>query len=75
MNDEEKMFLAKMGKQIANQRIKKGLTRVDLAEELLTGETQIRRIEAGANCSVVVLRRIAKALSVPLSELVNIQTK
>ena len=72
----EKSELLKIaGKRIQELREQKGLTQVDLAGKI-EGEfdtTNVSRIESGrTNPTLYTLYRIAKALEIPLRDLVDI---
>lgn len=51
----------------------KGLTQVDLARKAKVERTYIVKLEGGAkaNPSLAILKRLAKALGVPVTELVQ----
>jgi len=71
MTDKE--FLIELGHRIRMIRKQKEITQVQLAEKLSTFHTQIGRIERGeVNCTINMLRHIAKELGVRVNELVNI---
>lgn len=70
MNADEKIFLEKLGMRITQLRKDQKLSKVQLAFEINTGEAAIRRIELGqVNSGIVILKKIAMALNVSLSEL------
>jgi XRE family transcriptional regulator, aerobic/anaerobic benzoate catabolism transcriptional regulator len=63
-------FLLFLGKRVRELRNHRGLTRKMLAREADVSERHLAQLEAGeGNVSIVLLRRIAGALSVSLSEL------
>ncbi|WP_092908870.1 helix-turn-helix domain-containing protein [Algoriella xinjiangensis] len=72
--DKQKLLVS-IGKRIQEIRISKNLTQVDLVGKI-EGEidtTNISRIEAGrTNPTIFTLYRIANALEVPLTDIVNI---
>ncbi len=77
MSSVEKSDLLKIvGKKIQETRESKGFTQVDLAGKII-GEfdtTNVSRIESGrTNPTLYTLYRIAEALEVSLSELLNIE--
>ncbi len=76
MSTMEKELLKFVGKKIQEIRLSKGLTQVDLVGKI-EGEidtTNISRIEAGrTNPTIFTLYRIANALEVSLSEIVEIK--
>lgn len=66
----EQDFLLFLGKRVRELRNRRGLTRKMLASEADVSERHLAQLEAGeGNVSIVLLRRIAGALSVSLSEL------
>ncbi|WP_313635774.1 helix-turn-helix transcriptional regulator [Empedobacter sp.] len=73
---EKEELLKFVGKKIQQIRLSKGLTQVDLVGKI-EGEidtTNISRIEAGrTNPTIFTLYRIANALEVSLSEIVEIK--
>ena len=73
---EKEELLKFVGKKIQEIRLSKGLTQVDLVGKI-EGEidtTNISRIEAGrTNPTIFTLYRIANALEVSLSEIVDIK--
>lgn len=72
MNTKEKKELTKLGLHIRSLRVKKGLTQESFADLAELSITQIGRIERGIlNPTFVSLLRIASALKVPLSSVVN----
>jgi XRE family aerobic/anaerobic benzoate catabolism transcriptional regulator len=63
-------FAAEVGRQVRLGRAKRGMTRRQLAQDSGTSERYLAQIESGAgNPSVIVLRAIAQALDVPITEL------
>jgi transcriptional regulator with XRE-family HTH domain len=69
---EDKEYLIRLGEKIRELR-KAKMTQGELAEKIGTKHTQIGRIERGeANSTINMLRKIAKALRVTVSELVKI---
>lgn len=73
MDEKHKIFLKKIGKNIARIRKGKNLTQVQLADIAYMDDSSIRRIESGRNnSSIVILLRLAEALKVPLLELIDI---
>jgi transcriptional regulator with XRE-family HTH domain len=72
MKDE--IYLRKLGERIVEIRKEKGITQLELSDRLETKNTQIRRIERGTvNSTINMLRKIAKELSISVSELVNVE--
>lgn len=71
MTDQE--FLERIGEKIASTREKKGISQMELARRLNTGNNQIRRIEKGlVAANVITLRKISQELGVSLAKLVNL---
>lgn len=67
---DESAFGAEIGRLVRRSRARRGTTRRRLATESGISERYLAQIEAGAgNPSVVVMRAIADALEVPLTEL------
>lgn len=66
-------LLKKVGNHIRDLRKRNNLSQEELAFEAELDITQIGRIERGkVNTSICVLNRIAKALNVPLYELLKV---
>lgn len=66
----EKEFLIAFGKNLRSLRKSKGFTQEDLANEIGIEISQISRIERGViNTSISNAQDIAKAFSIPLSQL------
>ncbi len=65
-------YLARLGERVRVIRSRRGMSRKALAKHSDVSERYLAQLEGGTgNCSVVLLRRIAQALSVPLAELVD----
>jgi len=63
-------FLLILGKRVRQLRNLRGMTRKTVARESDVSERHLAQLEAGeGNVSIVLLRRIASALSVSLAEL------
>ena len=70
---EKLELLKKIGKNIQEIRITKGMSQVDLAGKIsgVFDTTNVSRIESGrTNPTIYTLHRIASALDVELSELI-----
>src|SRR5215475_14537778 len=66
----ENGFLSFLGKRVRGLRARRGMTRKMLAKEADVSERHLAQLEAGeGNVSIVLLRRIAAALSVSLAEM------
>jgi XRE family aerobic/anaerobic benzoate catabolism transcriptional regulator len=67
---EEAAFLRETGLRLRRLRSRRGVTRRDLARRSGVSERYIAQIEAGSgNISILLLRRIAGPLGVPLAEI------
>lgn len=65
-------FLQSLGKRVRHVREQRGMARKILARNADVSERYLAQLEAGeGNISVVLLRRVATALGVSLSELLN----
>jgi XRE family aerobic/anaerobic benzoate catabolism transcriptional regulator len=65
-------FLVRLGERVRTMRSRRGMSRKVLARHSDVSERYLAQLEAGhGNCSIVLLRRIADALSVPVAELVD----
>lgn len=73
MGDEEKEFLRSLGIRVRDYRKALGLSQEQLAEFAAVHPTYVSNIEnAKANASIGICRRVAKALHVPLPQLIDI---
>jgi XRE family transcriptional regulator, aerobic/anaerobic benzoate catabolism transcriptional regulator len=67
-----KTFLKRLGERVRTVRSRRGMSRKVLARQSDVSERYLAQLEAGqGNGSIVLLRRIADALSVPVAELVD----
>jgi XRE family aerobic/anaerobic benzoate catabolism transcriptional regulator len=65
-------FLKRLGERVRTMRSRRGMSRKVLARHSRVSERYLAQLEAGAgNCSIVLLRRIAHAMSVPVAELID----
>jgi XRE family aerobic/anaerobic benzoate catabolism transcriptional regulator len=65
-------YLRRVGERVRNARNRRGLARKDLARESGVSERYLAQLEAGqGNVSILLMRRIAGALAVPLPTLVQ----
>lgn len=65
-------FLAQLGERVRTIRSRRGMSRKVLARQSKVSERYLAQLELGkGNCSIVLLRRISKAMSVPVAELVD----
>ncbi len=70
MNLDDRRFLQQLGFRLRERRLARGLTQAQLAEACGLHRTFVGSAERGErNLAVLSLRRIARALRVPLSEL------
>jgi XRE family transcriptional regulator, aerobic/anaerobic benzoate catabolism transcriptional regulator len=67
-------FLEKVGRQVRELREERGLTRRSLANQADVSERYLGQLETGeGNVSIMLLRRLALVLNVPISELLEIE--
>jgi XRE family transcriptional regulator, aerobic/anaerobic benzoate catabolism transcriptional regulator len=65
-------FLKLLGERVRTMRTRRGMSRKILARDSEISERYLAQLEAGeANCSIVLLRRIAKAIGAQLTEFVD----
>jgi XRE family transcriptional regulator, aerobic/anaerobic benzoate catabolism transcriptional regulator len=69
---QDKLYLARLGERCRAWRNGQGMTRKALAEASGVSERYLAQLEAGlGNISVLLLRRVARAMSVPVEHLVR----
>ena len=69
---EPSAFLKILGERVRTLRNRRGVSRKVLARQSDISERYLIQLEAGvANCSIILLQRIAKAIGLQLSELVD----
>jgi XRE family transcriptional regulator, aerobic/anaerobic benzoate catabolism transcriptional regulator len=69
--DDDTAFLAALGDRVRELRARRGMTRKILAKDSGVSERYLAQLETGqGNASLGILRRIARALNVPLEALV-----
>jgi XRE family transcriptional regulator, aerobic/anaerobic benzoate catabolism transcriptional regulator len=69
--DEDGAFLATVGARVRELRARRGMTRKILAKDSGVSERYLAQLEGGqGNASLSILRRLARALDVPLEALV-----
>ena len=63
----------RLGRMLKTRRGEKGLTQVALAKRARVTQTYIAKLEGGdkKNPSLAILQRLAKALGVPVTELLS----
>jgi putative transcriptional regulator len=72
----EKALLNKIGLRIKQLRMDKGMSQQELAAELDYEKSNMSRLESGTiNPTIATLYRVAKALNITLSELLDIEGK
>jgi XRE family transcriptional regulator, aerobic/anaerobic benzoate catabolism transcriptional regulator len=65
-------YLRQLGERVRSLRNQRGMTRKALAQHAKVSERYVAQLEAGkGNCSIVLLRRIAGATGLPISQLVH----
>jgi XRE family aerobic/anaerobic benzoate catabolism transcriptional regulator len=71
---EDASLLANIGKRVREARERRGMARKNLSQHSSVSERYLAHLEAGeANVSVLLLRNVARALGMPLTELVDAQ--
>jgi XRE family aerobic/anaerobic benzoate catabolism transcriptional regulator len=66
------VYLRHLGERVRMLRNQRGMTRKALAEHADVSERYLAQLEAGlGNGSIVILRRIARAIGLPVTQLVN----
>ena len=70
--DDLPAYLGRLGERVRVMRSRRGMSRKMLAQHSQVSERYLAQLEAGqGNCSIVLLRRVAHAMSVPVAELVD----
>ncbi|HTD37180.1 MAG TPA: helix-turn-helix transcriptional regulator [Candidatus Limnocylindrales bacterium] len=70
--DEDAAFLGRLGDRVRALRARRGMTRKILAKDSGVSERYLAQLESGqGNASLTLLRRVARALDVPLAALVS----
>ncbi|MCF8476428.1 MAG: helix-turn-helix transcriptional regulator [Pseudolabrys sp.] len=65
-------YLRRLGERVRMLRNQRGMSRKALAKQAKVSERYIAQLEAGlGNCSIVLLRRIARAIGLPVTQLVH----
>src|SRR5471032_1412718 len=65
-------YLRRLGERVRTLRHQRGITRKALAQHAKVSERYLAQLEAGlGNCSIVLLRRIARAIGLPVTQLVH----
>jgi len=69
---ETDAYLRRLGERVRTLRNQRGMTRKALARHAKVSERYLAQLEAGlANGSIVLLRRISRAIGLPVTQLVN----
>lgn len=72
MRDE--LLLKKIGKRIKCLRLERGMSQLELAVSLDFEKSNMSRLEAGkVNTGIVTYYKVAQALGITLSELVDVE--
>ncbi len=65
-------YLRRLGERVRTLRSQRGMTRKALAQHARVSERYLAQLEIGkGNCSIVLLRRIARAIGLPVTQLVH----
>ncbi len=65
-------YLRRLGERVRTLRNQRGMTRRALAAHAKVSERYLAQLEVGkGNCSIVLLRRIARAIGLPVTQLVR----
>jgi len=65
-------YLRRLGERVRNLRHQRGMSRKALAQHARVSERYLAQLETGkGNCSIVLLRRIARAIGLPVTQLVH----
>lgn len=71
-SQSEAAYLERLGQRVRGERLRRGMTRKQLAEESRVSERYLAQLEAGrGNISILLLRQVAKAMGRPLEDLVS----
>ena len=69
---ETDAYLRRLGERVRTLRTQRGMTRKALAQHAKVSERYLAQLEAGlGNGSIVLLRRIARAIGLPVTQLVH----
>jgi XRE family aerobic/anaerobic benzoate catabolism transcriptional regulator len=72
LSRDSDVYLRRLGERVRILRNQRGMSRKALAAHARVSERYIAQMEAGkGNCSIVLLRRIARAISLPVTQLVQ----
>lgn len=68
----DESYLRRLGERVRTLRNQRGMTRKALAQHAKVSERYLAQMEVGkGNCSIVLLRRIARAIGLPVTQLVH----
>src|SRR5882672_4734739 len=71
-NSRDDPYLRRLGDRVRTLRNQRGMTRKALAAHAKVSERYLAQLEVGkGNCSIVLLRRIARAIGLPVTQLVD----
>lgn len=66
------VYLHRLGERVRTLRHQRGMSRKALARQARVSERYLAQLETGkGNCSIVLLRRISRAMGLPLTQLVS----
>ena len=66
------IYLRRLGERVRTLRNQRGMSRKMLAQHAQVSERYLAQLEVGkGNCSIVLLRRIARAIGLPVTQLVH----
>ena len=69
---DDAAFLTAMGKQVRDARRRRGMARKQLSREANVSERYLAQLEGGTgNASILLLRNVARALGIPVTELLD----
>ena len=69
---ETDAYLHRLGERVRTLRNQRGMTRKALAQYAQVSERYLAQLETGlGNCSIVLLRRISRAIGLPVTQLVH----
>ncbi|MDO8876414.1 MAG: helix-turn-helix transcriptional regulator [Pseudolabrys sp.] len=72
LSGEGTAYLRRLGERVRMLRNQRGMSRKVLAKQAKVSERYIAQLESGlGNCSIVLLRRIARAIGLPVTQLVH----
>ena len=66
------LYLRRLGEHVRTLRNQRGMSRKVLAQHAKVSERYLAQLESGkGNCSIVLLRRIARAMGLPVTQMVS----